>query len=72
MGKTIATGFLAATLCAAPLFAIALRAEPANLEAPAITKRNNDAALRAPYAPLPAPRRTPPTTEPAPTDQPRR
>jgi len=44
MGKTIAIGFLAAILYAAPL-----EAEPANQVAPAITKRNNDAALRAPH-----------------------
>jgi hypothetical protein len=73
MDKKIAIGFLAATLYAAPL-----KAEPANPVAPAITKPNNDATLRAPYAPVPAPRRTTPTTEStpniesAPTGQPRR
>jgi hypothetical protein len=67
MGKKIAIGFLAATLYAAPL-----EAEPANPVAPAITKRNNDATLRAPhYSVPPAPRRTTPIIESAPTDQPR-
>ena len=65
MGKKIAIGFLAATLYAAPL-----EAEPANPVAPAITKPNNDATLRWPYAP--APHRTTPTIESAPTGQPRR
>jgi hypothetical protein len=46
MGKTIAVGFLAAMLYAAPL-----EAEPANTVAPAITKLNNDATLRAPHLP---------------------
>ena len=65
MGKRIAIGFLAATLYAAPL-----EAEPANPVAPAITKPNNDATLRAPHAP--APYRTPPIIKSAPTGQPRR
>ena len=65
MGKKIAIGFLAATLYAAPL-----EAEPANPVAPAITKPNNDATLRAPHAPPPAPRRTTPIIESAPTGQP--
>ena len=68
MGKKIAIGFLAATLYAAPL-----EAEPANPVAPAITKRNNDATLRSPhYLVPPAPHRTTPIIESAPTDQPRR
>lgn len=67
MGRKIAIACLAATLYAVPL-----KAEPANQVSPAITKPNNDATLRAPYAPGPAPRRVAPTTEPAPTDQPRR
>jgi hypothetical protein len=68
MGKKLAIGFLAATLYAAPL-----EAEPANPVAPAITKPNNDATLRAPhYLPPPAPHRTTPMIESAPTDQPRR
>ena len=67
MGKKIAIGFLAATLYAAPL-----EAEPANPVAPAITKRDNDATLRAPYFVPPAPRRTTPIIESAPTGQPRR
>jgi hypothetical protein len=67
MGKKIAIGFLAATLYAAPL-----NAEPVNPVAPAITKPNNDATLRPPHAPPPAPRRTAPTIESAPTGQPRR
>ena len=46
MGKTIAIGFLAASLCAAPL-----QAEPANPVSSAITKPNNDAALRKPHLP---------------------
>jgi len=46
MGKKIAIGFLAATLCAAPL-----EAEPANPVSPTITKPNNDATLRAPHVP---------------------
>jgi hypothetical protein len=67
MGKKIAIGFLVATLYAAPL-----EAETANPVAPAITKPNNDATLRAPHAPPLAPHRTTPTTESAPTGQPRR
>jgi hypothetical protein len=67
MGKKIAIGFLAATLYAAPL-----EAESANPVAPAITKRDNDATLRAPHLSPPAPYRTTPTIESAPTDQPRR
>jgi hypothetical protein len=67
MGKKIAIGFLAATLYAAPL-----EAEPANPVAPGITKRNNDATLRAPhFSPPPAPHRTTPIIEPAPTGRPR-
>ena len=66
MGKKIAIGFLAATLYAAPL-----EAEPADPVVPAITKPNNDATLRAPYAPPPAPHRATPKNEFAPTGQPR-
>jgi hypothetical protein len=62
MGKKIAIGFLAATLYAAPL-----AAEPANPVAPAITMRDNDASLRAPHLPPPAPYR-----KSVPTGQPRR
>src|ERR1043166_8187480 len=62
MGNKIAIGFLAATLYAAPL-----EAEPANPVAPAITKRDNDATLRAPHLSPPAPYRTTPTIESAPT-----
>ena len=64
MVRTIAIGFLAATLYAAPL-----RAEPADAVSPAITKPNNDASLRPPHAPPPAPRRTAPVTESTPTDR---
>jgi hypothetical protein len=67
MGKTIAIGCLAAALYAVPL-----HAEPANAVSPALTKPNNDASLRMRNGPPPAPRRIPPTTESAPTDQPRR
>jgi hypothetical protein len=68
MGQKIAIGFLAATLYAAPL-----EAEPANPVAPAITKHNNDATLRAPYYSVPpAPHRTTPIIESAPTGQPPR
>ena len=63
MGKKIAIGFLAATLYAAPL-----EAEPANPVAPAITKPNNDATLRAPHWP---PHRAIPIIKSAPTGQPR-
>ena len=63
MGKTIAIGFLAATLYAAPL-----GAEPASPVAPAITMRNNDASLRAPHLPPPPYRTIQKTT---PTGQPR-
>lgn len=64
MGKKIAIGFFAAILYAAPL-----EAEPANPVAPAITKINNDATLRAPHLP---PLRPAPKIESAPTGQPRR
>ncbi|MFN5716315.1 MAG: hypothetical protein ACK463_17410 [Bradyrhizobium sp.] len=64
MGKKIALGFLATTLCAAPV-----EAEPANPATPAITKPNNDATLRAPHAPPPAPYRAQPKIESAPTGQ---
>ncbi|MDH6262095.1 hypothetical protein [Bradyrhizobium sp. BR13661] len=67
MGKTIAIGFLAATLYAAPL-----RAEPADPASPAITKPNNDATLRPPHARPQAPRRIAPASESAPTEQPSR
>jgi len=67
MGKTIAIGLMAAALCAAPL-----RAEPANSVSPAILKPNNDAALRPPHTRPVAPRHIAPTTDSAPTDQPRR
>ncbi len=66
MGKTIAIGLMAVALYAAPL-----KAEPVTVS-PSITKANNDAALRAPYAPPPWRRHMAPATEPAPTDQPRR
>jgi hypothetical protein len=72
MHRTVAIGFLAAALCAAPL-----KAEPASPETPAILKRDNDATLRPPLS-APPPRRpapiidTAPTNESAPTDQPRR
>jgi hypothetical protein len=66
MDKTIALGFLAATLYAAPL-----EAEPANPVASPITKPNNDATLRAPNLPPLAPRPTTPKRESAPTGQPR-
>ena len=67
MVRTIAIGFLVATLYAAPV-----NAEPADAVSPAITKPNNDATLRPPHARQPAPRRTTPATEAAPTDQPHR
>ena len=63
MGKKIAVGFFAATLYAAPL-----EAEPANPVAPAITKPNNDATLRAPHTP---PLPTAPKVRSVPTGQPR-
>jgi hypothetical protein len=68
MDKKIAIGFLAATLYVAPL-----GAEPANPAPPALTKINNDATLRPPAnSPLrPAPYRTIPKIESAPTSQPR-
>ncbi|WP_298883948.1 hypothetical protein [uncultured Bradyrhizobium sp.] len=66
MVRTIAIGFLAATLYATPL-----DAEPADAVSPAITKPNNDATLRPPHARPPAPRRVPPATD-STTDQPRR
>jgi hypothetical protein len=44
MSKKVAIGLLAAILYAAPL-----QAAPANPVAPAITKPNNDASLRAPH-----------------------
>jgi hypothetical protein len=67
MGKEIAIGFLAATLYAAPL-----AAEPANPVASSITRINNDATLRAPHLPPPAPYRATPKIESAPTGQPSR
>jgi hypothetical protein len=64
MGKKIAIGFFAAIVYATPL-----EAEQANPATPAITKPNNDASLRPPHAPPPAPRRTAPVTESTPTDR---
>jgi hypothetical protein len=63
MGKKIAIGFLAATLCAA-----SVGAEPANPVASSITRINNDATLRAPHWP---PHRAIPIIKSAPTGQPR-
>ena len=50
MGRTIAIGFLGATLYVAPLVA-----EPSNPAAPAITQPNNDATLRRTHAYDPPP-----------------